>query len=176
MNGQRTLIDASNMPVATLRKDVFSIRRGWSMCHAQTNQLVCSLEAKIFTLTPNVKIYLNDGDKEPDFQVLGDFASRQFNIIQKLPGYDRQLATCTRMLPFQSMSAFLQTIAHKQSYYVHVEAGVDTSFIAAICTLIDELFLDEDPARPQANRVNNGGNKFAMDNGQLLGAFMKDLL
>ena len=44
------------------------------------------------TLSPQINVYLNDGDKEEDFKVKGNFLAKKYEVIQKLQGRCRAAA------------------------------------------------------------------------------------
>jgi uncharacterized protein YxjI len=72
---KRTLLNQQGQPVVTLKKQLFSLGKSKWSCYRgnSTDQSLFSVEPKIFTFTPNIKIYLKDGDREPDFQIKGNF-------------------------------------------------------------------------------------------------------
>jgi uncharacterized protein YxjI len=102
-----------------------------------------TVEPKIFTLTPNIKIYLKDGDRNPDFKIKGNYRQRDFEILDIRGGQRRLIAHCKKTLP-NSISSFIsQAIFNADEYFLTVLPGTDAAFATALCVLLDELFQDE---------------------------------
>jgi hypothetical protein len=53
-------------------------------------------------------VYLNDGDKEADFRIKGNFRGRKFDIIHCSPAGERVVASVKKESRFSSASAFLR--------------------------------------------------------------------
>ena len=90
-----------------------------------------------------LQIYLNDGDKEEDFLIKGNFKNKHFQFFQLLrKGKDpRPIAKVEKESSFASTTAFLRNqLLDTSTYYLTIEPGVDCAFIAALATLCDEIF------------------------------------
>ncbi len=105
--------------------------------------MLFSVEPKIFTLKPHLNIYLNDGDREPDFKVSGSYMAKDFQIVDKRGGVKRVIATCNKQRPYQSATAFLSSMLGSDVYYINIEPGIDAAFITSICLLLDEFYNDK---------------------------------
>jgi hypothetical protein len=94
--------------------------------------------------SPFLQVYLNDGDKEEDFLIKGNFRAKHFEIIQKVGGHERQIAGVKKESKFSSATAFLKSqLTESDKYFVTIEAGVDCAFVVALAILCDELFQDK---------------------------------
>ena len=138
---KRTLLDNNRSPILTMQKKLFSFGTKWQA--SLNNRMLFTVEPKIFTLKPHLNIYLNDGDREPDFKVSGSYRARDFQIVDKRGGAKRVIATCSKQRPFQSSGAFLNHMFGVDSYYINIEPGIDAAFITAICLLLDEFYHDK---------------------------------
>ncbi|KIZ03657.1 hypothetical protein MNEG_4300 [Monoraphidium neglectum] len=148
MSDKRVLMDASGQSVVGMAKKLLSMKPTWIMYRgasfAQGTQ-VAVVKAH-HSLTPSVSVYLNDGDKESDFKIRGNFRSKRFAITQKLGsgGQERPIAEVKKESKFSSVTAFLTSaMTAADNYFIHIEPGVDAAFIVAIAVLVDELFHDE---------------------------------
>lgn len=47
----------------------------------------------VLSFSPQINVFLNDGDKEEDFKVKGNFLAKKYDVIQVLPG-TRGLGAC----------------------------------------------------------------------------------
>ena len=138
---KRTLLDNNRVPVLSMEKKLFSFGTKWQA--SQSNRNLFTVEPKILTLKPHLNIYLNDGDREPDFKVSGSYTAKDFQIVDKRGGAKRVIATCSKQRPHQSSAAFLNHMVGADAYYINIEPGIDAAFITAICLLLDEFYHDE---------------------------------
>jgi hypothetical protein len=91
-----------------------------------------------------MQVYLNDGDKEEDFLIKGNFRAKHFEIIQKAGRQERRIASVKKESKFSSATAFLKSqLTDADKYFVTIEAGVDCAFVVALGILCDELFQDK---------------------------------
>ncbi|KAJ3304655.1 hypothetical protein HDV03_002476 [Kappamyces sp. JEL0829] len=139
---KRTLLDANKTPILTLTKAVFSIGTKWQANSASGHKLY-SVENKIFTFTPCVNIFLNDGDRSPDFTIKGNFLQRDFKVTDVRGGQKKVIAVCSKQRAFAGVGAFLNNMMHIDSYDLTIQPGADAAFCVSICLLLDELFHDK---------------------------------
>ncbi|KAI8896918.1 tubby C-terminal-like domain-containing protein [Globomyces pollinis-pini] len=144
LRDKRVLLDSTNRPVVTLQKKLFSIGSKWEAT-SPTGQKLFSIEPKIFTLNPKINIYLNDGDREPDFQVKGKFLnrSRDFKVVDVRGGQKLVVATCNKQRAHESVGAFFKNMMGKDVYYLSLHPGADAALCTSVCLLLDELFHDK---------------------------------
>jgi hypothetical protein len=131
-----------------MEKKMLSLHGSWIMSSAGTGGKVAEIKPALASLTPAIKVYLNDGDKEPDFIIQGDFRGKRFTISQRSPGRgDRQIASVQRESRFANSTAFLMSVmTDAQKYFLTIEPGVDAAFVTALATLCDEIYNDKDGA------------------------------
>lgn len=148
VGGRRQLLDANNMPLLNMEKKMLSFRGRWFMTRADTGARVAELKPALMSLTPSITVYLNDGDREPDFEIKGDFRSKRFSISQRVPGRGEvQIASVERESRFASGTAFMMSVVtDAQKYFLTIEPGVDAAFVTALATLCDEIFNDKSGA------------------------------
>ncbi len=107
-----------------------------------SGRLLFTFERKILSLRPTVLVYLNDGDRIPDFEAVGTSSRSTFEILDKRNGARRVLAQSSLQRRTASYDAYFNQILELQTYVVEIEANVDTAFIATLSLLLDELYND----------------------------------
>eukprot|EP00877_Chromochloris_zofingiensis_P005100 jgi/Chrzof1/14591/Cz09g08190.t1 len=147
---KRVLMDAYGQPCVGMEQKMLTLHGTWLMYRGasfDSVSKVAEIKPAMMSLTPSVKVFLNDGDKEADFTVKGDFRAKRFEIRQRLgvpAGADRVIARVEKESRFASSTAFLMNaMTDAQKYFVHIEPGVDAAFIVALATLCDEIFHDQ---------------------------------
>lgn len=143
MGQKRTLLDNQSRPILLLSKNIFSFGTKWQASDPNGNRLLYSVEPKIFSWKPHINIFLNDGDREPDFKVSGSMMKRDFQIFDKRNGGKRLIASCSKQRPYQSAEAFLSHMFGSDRYYLQIEPNTDAAFCVSLCLLLDELYNDE---------------------------------
>ncbi len=105
---------------------------------------IAEVKPALMSITPSFKVYFNDGDDTADLIAKGNFRARSFTINHKpRGGQERVVATVKKESSYSSMESFMRnSMLDAQSYFLHVEPGVDVAFMAALATLIDEMFHD----------------------------------
>eukprot|EP00158_Paraphelidium_tribonemae_P004438 Partr_v1_DN26755_c1_g1_i4_m8937 putative Pfam:DUF567 len=146
-NSRRTLVDVTGKPVLTLSRKAFSMSGKWNLFRGASDDKsaqILSIEPKLFSLSPSIKIYLNDGDREPDFFCKGDFRAKRFQVLHRYNGQDIQIAEISKESKFSSMSAFVKSqYSDKNKYFLNIVQGADTALIVALCVVVDELCHDQ---------------------------------
>eukprot|EP00899_Mesostigma_viride_P015957 jgi/Mesvir1/24362/Mv11035-RA.1 len=102
------------------------------------NRLLFSVKQKrLIQFRNNVEIFLNDGDKDPDYTIRGDFLGKSYRIV----------STKTKMEIAQiqrSVFGARNLLTGKDSYYVVVQPGTDLVFALGIAVAVDEIFHDKE--------------------------------
>lgn len=147
MRERRQLRDVYGRIVCTLTRQMLSLSGKWSLFHGNDSHRsmpMLTIEPKLFTLKPKIKVYLNDGDRYPDYLARGDFLGRHFEINRVFPdGSEQLVACCSKQSMFSNGGAFFNTcVLDKQTYYLDIMPGVDAAFIVALCVIVDEQFYD----------------------------------
>ena len=144
MHEKRTLIDANQIPCLTLKKAIFSFGTKWTAYRGgETTQKLFTVQPKIFSFSPQINIFLDDGDNEPDFKVKGSWLQKDFKITDVRNGQKRVIAQCNKERMHQSVGAFFNAFMGVDNYFVTIQPGVDTAFITAICCLLDDIYQDK---------------------------------
>jgi uncharacterized protein YxjI len=96
------------------------------------------------SFTPQINIYLNDGDREPDFRLKGSFMNgkRDFQIVDIRGGGNTVIGSCKKERAFSGIGAFFNNMIDKDVYYLTLNPGADAAFCVAICLLLDEFYHD----------------------------------
>ncbi|KAF6261719.1 tubby C-terminal-like domain-containing protein [Scenedesmus sp. NREL 46B-D3] len=145
IGNKRQLLDAYGSPLLHMERKMLSLHGTWLLLRPSDGAKLAELKSSLMSLTPSIKVYLNDGDKEPDFVVKGDFRSKRFSIFQRTRGSDVAIAQVQRESRFSSSSAFLMSMmTDAQKYFVTIEPGVDAAFVVGLATLCDEIFNDKE--------------------------------
>ena len=143
MSDQRTLYDIYRNPLVVLKKKMFSMGNKWQATRP-TGEMLYTVEPKIFTLSPSINIYLNDGDRQPDFQIKGTYMAKDFQIYDLRGGGQRLIAQCSKTRPYQNPASFMmQQMYNVDEYYVTVHPGIDAAFVTSLCLLLDEIYHDK---------------------------------
>jgi uncharacterized protein YxjI len=148
LSQRRVLVDATGRPVLSMARKIMSMHKKWYMYRGgSTNGTrVATIEPKLLTLSPNINVYLNDGDKIPDFKIRGDFLARNFDVYQLGTGGcgERLVASVRKQSRFQSISSYIkQSSYNKQTYNVTLQPGVDAAFVVGLCVAVDEHYRDD---------------------------------
>eukprot|EP00899_Mesostigma_viride_P023845 jgi/Mesvir1/4645/Mv03461-RA.1 len=94
-------------------------------------------QKNIIQFKNNVEIFLNDGDKDADFSIKGDFFGKEYSIVnaktnQEIAQIKRSIFNAVNILTGQDM------------YYLVVHPGTDILFALGIAVAVDEMFHDKD--------------------------------
>jgi len=140
MTQKRTLSDNQGIPIVDLKKDLFS--RSWRASDPNSSRRLFDLRPELFSFSPSIKVFLNDGDREADFKIKGTFFGhhRNFSIYDRRFGRKQVIAFCTRESPWGSVQAFVGSYFGADSYQVRLQPGADAAFIVSLCLIIDELY------------------------------------
>eukprot|EP00878_Enallax_costatus_P044734 GHUV01053465.1.p1 GENE.GHUV01053465.1~~GHUV01053465.1.p1 ORF type:complete len:145 (-),score=36.77 GHUV01053465.1:707-1102(-) len=131
-----------------MEQKMMSLHGSWIMSRADNGMKVAEIKPALASLTPSIKVYLNDGDKEPDFLIQGDFRSKRFVISQRTPGRgDVKIASVQKESKYANSTAFLMSVmTDAQKYLLTIDPGVDAAFVTALATLCDEISNDKQGA------------------------------
>ncbi|KAF8061132.1 LURP-related protein [Scenedesmus sp. PABB004] len=148
VGGKRQLLDAGGAPLLCIERKLLSLHGTWVLTRPGDGARLAEVKPSLASLTPSVKVYLNDGDSEPDFVIKGDFRGKRFTIAHRQPGRgEAVVASVARESRFASTTALLMSmVTDANRYFVTIEPGVDGAFIAALATLCDEIFNDREGA------------------------------
>lgn len=69
MSNSRSLLDASGRPLVTMSNKLVSLHKSWIMSRADGVKLAEIKPSLMAVISPSIKVYLQDGDKEADFVV-----------------------------------------------------------------------------------------------------------
>ena len=163
ITSKRTLLDASHNAVCMLDKQLLSIRGTWSLYRGTSTtkaDRLATFEPKILTTRPNIKIYLSDGDREPDYAVRGDFNERNFDVSFINQGQETLVARCTRITRDTYhryrggySSGRRSSIGKPDTYMMTVAPNVDVALMTAICLTVDEVYRDEGSSAAAAGGI-----------------------
>lgn len=104
---------------------------------------ICEVQPKTLTMSPYVRIFLNDGDKCEDYYCKGNFLAKKFEIYQKVPGTDKLLAQVKKESSYANAASYINNkMFNAQSYFITIKPGVDAAFVVAIAALMDEIYRD----------------------------------
>lgn len=104
---------------------------------------ICEVQPKTMTMSPYVRIFLNDGDKNEDYYCKGNFLAKKFAVYQKVPGTDKLLAEVKKESSFANAASYINNkMFNAQSYFITIKPGVDAAFVVAIAALMDEIYRD----------------------------------
>ena len=104
---------------------------------------ICEVQPKTLTMSPYVRVFMNDGDKQEDYYCKGNFLAKKFEIYQKLPGTDKLLASVKKESSYANASSYINNkMFNAQSYFITIKPGVDAAFVVAIAALMDEIYRD----------------------------------
>ncbi|KAI9335141.1 tubby C-terminal-like domain-containing protein [Obelidium mucronatum] len=142
MRDKRTLLDANTgVPVVRLEKK-FGLGKKWQASGPSGNVLF-TIESQMFSFTPQISVYLNDGDRNPDYKVTGSFMAKDFQLFDIRNGGNTVVGNCKKERPF-NLNAFISTVLmNKDSYFLTLNPGADVSLWVSVCVLLDELFHEE---------------------------------
>lgn len=147
LSDKRVLADAGGRPLVGMAHQLIALKNTWLVYRGDSfdeRTRVATVKAN-FSFSPSVSVYLNDGDKDSDFKIRGNFLAKNFTVSQKLPGGgERVVATVKKESKFASMDAFMvASFTGANKYFVHIETGVDAAFMVALAALVDEMFNDK---------------------------------
>ncbi|KAI8909551.1 tubby C-terminal-like domain-containing protein [Gorgonomyces haynaldii] len=129
MKGQRILKDRNRQPIMKMEKRLLSLTQKWQ-CKSSGGQLLFTIEPKLMAFKPTVNVYLQDGDRHPDYYVKGSRDKHSFDIFKS----DKTMAaTCHHEN---------HGTKNDDSYYLSIFPGADISLCVAICLTLDELYHD----------------------------------
>ncbi|WIA19859.1 hypothetical protein OEZ85_005762 [Tetradesmus obliquus] len=145
IGNKRQLLDAYGTPLLHMERKMMSLHGTWLLLRPSDGAKLAELKSSLMSLTPSIKVYLNDGDKEPDYVIKGDFRSKRFSICQRTHGSDVPIAQVQKESRFANSTAFLMSmVTDAQKYFVTIEPGVDAAFVVALATLCDEIYNDKE--------------------------------
>ncbi|KAJ3027048.1 UNVERIFIED_CONTAM: hypothetical protein HDU68_004584 [Siphonaria sp. JEL0065] len=142
MRDKRTLLDANTMqPVVRLEKK-FGFGTKWQ-ANGPAGNILFTIEKKTFSFTPEINVFLADGDRDPDFRVTGSFMAKDFQLFDVRGNQNKPVGVCKKERPF-NLNAFVSTVLmNKDSYFLTLYPGADVSLWVSVCVLLDEIFHEE---------------------------------
>lgn len=144
LRDSRTLEDSNGKPLVNMRKKMISLHGKWYGSTPE-GKLLFTVSPKIVTLKPSVNVYLDDGDKDPDFTIKGSWRKKDFKIFDVRNGQNVLIAECNKTRSYEGVSAFVKTqILETDEYFITIQPGCDAAFISSLCLLLDEIYNEED--------------------------------
>jgi uncharacterized protein YxjI len=137
----RVLKDQTGKDLLVMKQMMFTLGMKWQ-ANAPDGTRLFTIEPKFFSLTPKIRIFLSDGDRDADFELRGSFMNgkRDFSIVDVRGGRDTTIAECKKERAFSSVGAFFNNMIDKDCYYLNLNQGADAAFCVAICLLLDEFY------------------------------------
>lgn len=146
MKEKRTLLDINRSPILTMTKRLFTIGSKWNVHRGSSSkkELLYTVENKVMTFTPHINIYLNDGDRNPDFVVTGNFGRKDFEIFDARKSSRVLIGSVSKQRPFESFTALISNRMGADCYYLNINQGHDAAFFVTICLLLEEFYSEQD--------------------------------
>jgi hypothetical protein len=110
------------------------------------NNLWTFKAATINIFSKSAKIYLNDGDSVPDFQIKGDTLGHTYNVFD-VRGGQKKTAAIIHRKGILSLEGITVSLTKGDRYKIVVEPGYDAAFMGTVGTLVDEIFHDKSETR-----------------------------
>lgn len=133
--GKRTLLDSWNHVIAQIETPAATLHKSRRVVDCD-GQLLFTAKTKKMVVhgrSPELFIYLNDGDRIPDFEVVEDGGERRVRLqrIKTSELIARISPKGSRTLDFQCSDGF---------YSVYVAGGGDLAFAALVAIIMDDVF------------------------------------
>ena len=132
-----TLLDAEGNPILTARKNLVSIHERWQVARGgdfeEENLILSVRKSSLLQFRTHLEVFLNDEDREADYEVKGNFFSREVDIYNK---------DGDKIAELKRKHSLGDTLLDKHTFTVSVEPNVDQAFIATLVIIMDRIHED----------------------------------
>lgn len=136
LSEKKTLKDMEGRVVGKLAEALISLHKTQRVLGPDGNLLfVVKKKSMIQIMSSSMQVFLSDGDKDPDFEIKGDFRSKHFTVTH--------IATNQEVAKITRKGLNINNIVFDQdTYIVQVPTGGDIAFAVLVAIAADEIYKD----------------------------------